>query len=42
VRDTRLEEVRPPGLYRLYRAVALEHWVLDPYASPDRRMPVTV
>jgi uncharacterized protein YhbP (UPF0306 family) len=24
VRDTRLEEVRPPGLYRLYRAVALE------------------
>ena len=24
VRDTRLEEVCPPGLYRLYRAVALE------------------
>jgi uncharacterized protein YhbP (UPF0306 family) len=42
VQDTRLEEVRPPGLYRLYRAVALEHWVLDPYASPDRRTPVTV
>jgi hypothetical protein len=42
VRDTLLEEVRPPGLYRLYRAVAQEHWVLDPYASPDRRSPVTV
>lgn len=42
VQDTRLEEVRPPGLYRLYRAVALEHWVLDPYASPDRRAPVTL
>lgn len=42
VQDTRLEEVRPPGLYRLYRAVALEHWVLDPYASPDRRTPVNV
>ena len=42
VQDTTLEEVRPPGHYRLYRAVALEHWVLDPYASPDRRTPVTV
>jgi uncharacterized protein YhbP (UPF0306 family) len=42
VQYTLLEEVRPPGLYRLYRAVALEHWVLDPYASPDRRTPVTV
>jgi hypothetical protein len=42
VQDTRLEEVRPPGLYRLYQAIALEHWVLDPHASPDRRTPVTV
>ena len=42
VRDTRLEEVRPPGLYRLYRAVASEHWVLDPHASPDRRTAVTL
>lgn len=42
VQDTRLEEVRPPGVYRQYRAVAVEHWVLDPYASPDRRTPVTV
>jgi len=42
VQDIKLEEVCPPGLYRLYRAVALEHWVLDPYASPNRRTPVTV
>jgi uncharacterized protein YhbP (UPF0306 family) len=42
VRDTRLEEVCSPGLYRLYRAVALEHWVLDPRASPDRRTSVIV
>jgi hypothetical protein len=42
VQDTKLEEVRPPGLYRLYRAAALEHWVLDPHASPDQRTPVTV
>jgi uncharacterized protein YhbP (UPF0306 family) len=41
VQDISLEEVRPPGLYRLYRALALEHWVLDPYASPDHRTPVT-
>ena len=42
VQDTRLEEVRPPDRYRLYRAVASEHWVLDPHASPDRRTPVTI
>lgn len=42
MQDTRLEEVRPPSLYRLYRAVALEHWVLDPHASPDRRTLVTL
>ncbi|HZD40297.1 MAG TPA: pyridoxamine 5'-phosphate oxidase family protein [Terriglobales bacterium] len=42
VQDAKLEEVRPPGLYRLYRAVAVEHWVLDPYASPHRRTPVTI
>lgn len=34
------EEVRSPALYRLYRAVASEHWVLDPEAHPDRRTPV--
>lgn len=42
VQDTRLEEVRPPGIYLLYRFVALEHWGSDPYASPDRRTLVTV
>jgi uncharacterized protein YhbP (UPF0306 family) len=42
VQDTRLEQVQPPGLYRLYRAVAVEHWVLDPHKSPDRRAPVSV
>ena len=36
------EDVRTPALYRLYRAVALEHWVLDPAGHPDHRMPVSV
>ncbi|HEY9527645.1 MAG TPA: pyridoxamine 5'-phosphate oxidase family protein [Anaerolineales bacterium] len=36
------EDVRAPGLYRLYRAVAQEHWVLDPAGHPDHRMPVSV
>ena len=35
-----LEEVRAPAPYRLYRATASEHWVLDPDSSPDRRTPV--
>jgi hypothetical protein len=35
-----LEEVRPPAAYRLYRATASAHWVLDPDGSPDRRVPV--
>ena len=34
------EGVRPPALYRLYRAVASEQWILDPGAHPDRRAPV--
>lgn len=42
VQDIRLEEVRPPGLYRLYRAVASEHWILDPHDSPDRRTLVAI
>jgi hypothetical protein len=36
------EDVRPPALYRLYRATASEHWVLDPAGHPDHRTPVTV
>jgi hypothetical protein len=37
-----LEDVGPPTLYRLYRATASEHWVLDPAGHPDHRTPVTV
>lgn len=36
------EDVRAPALYRLYRATASEHWVLDPAGHPDHRTPVTV
>ena len=36
------ENVRAPALYRLYRAVAHEHWVLDPAGHPDHRTPVNV
>lgn len=35
------EDVEASGLYRLYRAVAQEHWVLDPAGHPDHRTPVT-
>jgi uncharacterized protein YhbP (UPF0306 family) len=35
-----LEEVSPPAPYRLYRARASGHWVLDPDGRPDRRIPV--
>jgi uncharacterized protein YhbP (UPF0306 family) len=40
VRTIKPEDVRPSAPYRLYRAVAAEHWVLDPSAHPDRRAPV--
>ena len=36
------EDVRPSAPYRLYRAIASEHWVLDPVDHPDRRIPVRV
>jgi uncharacterized protein YhbP (UPF0306 family) len=36
------EDVQAPALYRLYRAIAQEHWVLDPAGHPDHRTPVTV
>jgi uncharacterized protein YhbP (UPF0306 family) len=32
-----LEDVRPPAVYRLYRAVASEHWVLEPGSHPNHR-----
>jgi Pyridoxamine 5'-phosphate oxidase len=35
-----LEEVQAPAPYRLYRATANGHWVLDPDASPNRRAAV--
>jgi hypothetical protein len=34
------EDVLAPSVYRLYRATASRHWVLDPNASPDQRTPV--
>lgn len=38
----RLEDVRAPAPYRLYRAIVSEHSVLDPAARPNRRTPVAV
>jgi len=35
-------DVDPSSPYRLYRATALEHWVLDPVGRPDHRTPVTL
>ena len=36
------EDVQAPALYRLYRAIAHEHWVLDPTGRPDLRTPVNL
>ena len=36
------EDVQASGLYRLYRAVASEHWVLDPAVRPDHRIPLNI
>lgn len=36
------EDVQAPALYRLYRATALEHWILDPAGHPDHRTLITV
>jgi hypothetical protein len=35
-------ELRPPAVYRLYRATAVEVWTLEPGARPDQRTPVTL
>ena len=40
VRAIHSQDVQAPGLYRLYRAIATEHWVLDPAGKPDHRTPV--
>jgi Pyridoxamine 5'-phosphate oxidase len=33
-REWKLQDVRPPGFHRLYRAAAGEHWILDPGDHP--------
>jgi hypothetical protein len=40
-KEWRPEDVRPPAVYRLYRATASEHWVLEPGSHPNHRTPVT-
>ena len=42
IRTITSEDVQAPALYRLYRAIAQEHWVLDPAGHPDHRMTVIV
>jgi nitroimidazol reductase NimA-like FMN-containing flavoprotein (pyridoxamine 5'-phosphate oxidase superfamily) len=37
-----LEDLLAPAPYRLYRATASQHWVLDPDSSPDDRADVTL
>jgi uncharacterized protein YhbP (UPF0306 family) len=41
VRVVTAEDVRAPALYRLYRAIVSEHWILDPAGHPDHRISVT-
>ena len=42
VRLIKLEDVSAPALFRLYRAVASEYWILDPGARSDVRIAVAV
>jgi hypothetical protein len=42
VRIIKPEDVQAPALYRLYRAIASEHWILDPDSHPNQRTPVSV
>lgn len=42
VRIIESKALQEPALYRLYRATASEHWVLDPDQRPDQRTPVTM
>jgi hypothetical protein len=37
-----LQDMGAQGAYRLYRATASQHWVLDPDSSPDDRAEVTL
>jgi nitroimidazol reductase NimA-like FMN-containing flavoprotein (pyridoxamine 5'-phosphate oxidase superfamily) len=41
-REWKREDVGESTLYRLYRAIASEHWVRDPVGRPDHRTPVIV
>jgi hypothetical protein len=36
------EDAQAPALYRLYRAVVSDYWILDPVNKPDHRIPVTL
>ncbi|HET6823175.1 MAG TPA: pyridoxamine 5'-phosphate oxidase family protein [Anaerolineales bacterium] len=38
----RPEDVQDPAPYRLYRATAHEHWILDKTGRPDHRIPVYI
>lgn len=42
VRIIRSEDVQDPAPYRLYRATAHEHWILDKTDRPDHRIPVYI
>ena len=42
VRVIKPEDVQAPALYRLYRAIASEYWVLDPAGHPDHRTPLSL
>jgi uncharacterized protein YhbP (UPF0306 family) len=42
VRTIKPEDVQAPALYRLYRAIVSEHWILDPAGHPDHRTSVTL
>jgi nitroimidazol reductase NimA-like FMN-containing flavoprotein (pyridoxamine 5'-phosphate oxidase superfamily) len=42
VQEITKQDVLAPAPYRLYRATASEHWVLDPAGHPDHRTAVTV
>jgi nitroimidazol reductase NimA-like FMN-containing flavoprotein (pyridoxamine 5'-phosphate oxidase superfamily) len=41
-REWKTNDVQAPTLYRLYRATAREHWVLDPAGRPDHRISVNI
>ena len=41
-REWTIRDVQTPTLYRLYRATAQDHWVLDPAGHSDHRTPVSL